>query len=34
MDRGDALRGFLVSVVLTPVVLLLLRFGIKKYRNA
>ena len=33
MDRGDAMKGFLVSVVLTPVVVLLLRFVIKKFRN-
>ena len=31
MDRGDAMRGFLVSIVLTPAVLLLLRFFLRKF---
>ena len=33
MDRGDAIKGFLVSIVLTPIALLLLRFVIKKFRS-
>ena len=33
MDRGDAILGFLISIVFTPVVLLLLRFSLKKIKK-
>jgi hypothetical protein len=34
MDRGDAIMGFLISIVFTPVVLLLLRFSVKKLKRS
>ena len=33
MDRGSAMGGFLASIVLTPIALLLLRFTVKKFRS-
>lgn len=32
MDRGNAVLGFLISIVFTPVILLLLRFSVKKLK--
>jgi len=34
MDRGNAILGFLISIVFTPIVFLLLRFSVKKLKKS
>jgi hypothetical protein len=34
MDRGNAMLGFLISIVFTPVVLLFIRFGVRKLKKS
>jgi hypothetical protein len=34
MDRGNAMQGFLISIIFTPLILLLIRFSVKKLKNS